>query len=109
MEELEYSFDYEDGEIEGKRRYLVVVSFDITENKRRYRMAKFLKHYGLRVQRSVYECVLEEKQYNRLLEGIVKYIDECQDLLRIYKLTGRTDVRIFGTVGETEYEDVIIV
>jgi len=101
-------FEYEEGVPENKRRYLVVVIYDIIDNKRRARMAKFLRGYGMRVQKSAFECVLDKTCYSKLIEGAGKIITG-EDLLRVYKLAGNTDVQTWGDIGRVEYEDFVIV
>lgn len=43
--------EYEENEfiVEDERRYIVLVIYDITDNKRRNRMVKYLERYGMRV------------------------------------------------------------
>jgi len=41
---------------------LIVVAYDIIDDKRRNRVAKTMEDYGTRVQYSVFECVLEEEK-----------------------------------------------
>ena len=57
--------EYEENEfiVEDERRYIVLVIYDITENKRRNRMVKCLERYGVRVQRSAFEAFLTKKKY----------------------------------------------
>ncbi len=43
---------------------LYLVCFDIVSDKIRYRVVKCLKTYGQRVQKSVFECMLNDKQYD---------------------------------------------
>jgi CRISPR-associated protein Cas2 len=40
---------------------LVLVTYDISDNKRRTKLATFLEGYGRRVQKSVFECWLTDK------------------------------------------------
>lgn len=70
---------------------LILVSYDVsTESeggkKRLRRVAKACQGYGLRVQNSVFECLLDygqSKQLQTKLEGI---IDKEKDSLRFYFL-----------------------
>jgi len=39
---------------------LVLVTYDISDNKRRTKLATFLEGYGRRVQKSVFECFLTQ-------------------------------------------------
>ncbi|RMF87586.1 MAG: CRISPR-associated endonuclease Cas2, partial [Nitrospinota bacterium] len=52
----------------------VVVSYDITDDKRRNRIHKALKNYGERVQFSVFECNLSPEQVMRMQHSLKKII-----------------------------------
>lgn len=91
-----------------KRRYLILIIYDIISNRRRARLVKFLNSYASRVQKSAFEGVLTNYKYQKLLSHISKYITE-EDFLRVYKLAGNTDVTVWGAIPKTGYEDVIIV
>ena len=41
-----------------ERKYVVVIIYDISEDKQRLKMAKFLNSYGHRVQKSAFEACL---------------------------------------------------
>ncbi len=105
---LDDYFKFDETEQEEKRKYLVVVIYDVIDNKRRNRLAKYLKRFGFRVQRSAFECVLDSKNYKKLTGGIAKYIT-AEDLLRVYKLAGNADVQVWGSVQKTEVDEVVIV
>ena len=87
-----------------ERRYIVLVIYDIVDNKRRNRMVKCVERYGIRVQKSAFEAFLSKKKYERLVEEM---IDLETDSLRIYLLADHTSVRSWG-VGDRHIEDVII-
>lgn len=93
----------------GNRTYLIVVIYDIVDNKKRTKMAKALLGYGERVQRSAFECHLTKRKYERMMREILEYIDEEKDLLRIYKLTANAQTKMWGNVPETIDEDFIII
>jgi CRISPR-associated protein Cas2 len=54
---------------------LVVVSYDIVDDRRRQRLAKVLENYGQRVQKSVFECRLDEGRFLKLKKQVDKLID----------------------------------
>lgn len=81
-----------------ERKYTVVVSYDIKDDKRRLKMAKFLLGFGLRVQRSVFECILNKNAYKKLVKLIPRYIGQ-HDLVRIYKLNDTCEVITWGDIG----------
>lgn len=67
-----------------KRFY--VVCFDISDDRTRYRVAKVLKGYGYRVQKSVFECPqLTEKQLLTLMDRLERLIDRTTDTVRYYR------------------------
>jgi hypothetical protein len=55
--------------------------------------------FGFRVQRSAFECILIKINYQKLVDGIPKYLAK-EDLLRIYRLAGYADVKMWGQVGK---------
>jgi len=91
------------------RTYLVLIIYDVEDNKKRYRIAKTLKGYGEWVQRSAFECHLTLRQYEKMIGEIFPYFDFTVDLLRIYRLTGQTEVKVYGRIKETEDEELIII
>lgn len=91
-----------------KRHPLSLVIYDITDNKRRLRMAKCLEKYGLRVQRSAFEAILDKKRRERMENEASKLINEEEDSLRIYVLQAPFEVKTWGR-GDTHMEDTIII
>ena len=66
--------------------YTILIIYDITDNKRRNRMAKFLEGYGVRVQKSAFETHLTKMRYIIMLRRAEKIIDDETDSLRTYLL-----------------------
>ncbi len=64
----------------------VVITYDISEDKRRTKIHKVLKSYGQWMQFSVFECDLTETQYARLRSRLSKLIKPDQDSIRFYFL-----------------------
>lgn len=89
------------------KRYIVLVIYDITDNKRRTELVHCIEKYGLRVQLSAFECFLGVGQYQKLMKESSVIINEKQDSLRIYFLGDHTKVRTWGKVME-EVAEVII-
>lgn len=93
---------------EERRKYLVVIIYDIVDNKRRTAFAKYLQGFGVRVQKSAFECILPQAKYEKLLKGIPAIIT-AEDLIRVYKLTSNADIRVWGSVELLEEEEVVII
>lgn len=93
---------------EERRKYLVVVIYDIVDNSRRAKFAKYLQGFGVRVQKSAFECILPEAKYEKLVKGIPNLIGK-EDQIRVYKLTSNADIRAWGTVELLEEEEAVII
>uniref|UniRef100_A0A7C3SMI1 CRISPR-associated endoribonuclease Cas2 n=1 Tax=Dictyoglomus turgidum TaxID=513050 RepID=A0A7C3SMI1_9BACT len=64
----------------------LVITYDVTDDRRRKEIASELKNYGQRVQKSVFECFLEKDQINELKARIEKLLDLGEDSVRYYHL-----------------------
>lgn len=66
-----------------------VIAFDITDDRKRYRVVKALKAYATRVQKSVFEATdLGPGAYLRMRGEIEKHVDPRTDSVRYYRLCG---------------------
>ncbi len=64
----------------------IVVSYDISDDAKRNKIAEVLKDYGWRVQYSVFECQLEQKELKAFVQEIKPLVDSRVDKLRIYRI-----------------------
>ena len=87
-----------------------VISYDIADDARRLRVARVLEGYGERVQRSVFECYLDERQLARLKRQVGKAIRPEEDSVRFYRLCEgcRRRVEILGLGQVAPPPDVYI-
>ena len=95
---------------------LILVTYDVNtqtpQGKRRLRqVAKACLDYGVRVQHSVFECVVDTVQSMALKKRIEGIIDPECDSVRYYNLgkNGRIKVTHVGAKPTTDVEDVLIV
>ncbi len=90
---------------------LVVVSYDIVDDKKRTQLAKKLLNFGQRVQYSVFECDLNKKQLDQMKKQALKCVDPHEDSLKIYKLCEHCASRIesFGIRKGWEDTEVIVI
>lgn len=63
---------------------LVLVVYDIPDNKRRTGLATFLEGYGRRVQKSVFECFLTRQEMKSLHRDVERQINTTEDNVRFY-------------------------
>jgi CRISPR-associated protein Cas2 len=85
----------------------VLVCFDITDNRVRYRVVKAIKSYGVRVQKSVFECAnLSEESFLKMKNRLEDLIDHGEDSVRYYQLcrgcVRRIEYSGVGQMPETE-------
>jgi len=78
-----------------------IVTYDITDDKRRTRIFKTLLGFGDHLQYSVFRCDLSRKERVLLIEAVEKVINHRKDQVMIIDLgptEGRADRRIH-TIG----------
>jgi CRISPR-associated protein Cas2 len=63
---------------------LVLVVYDIANNKRRTKLSNFLEGHGRRVQESVFECFLSLEEMKKLHEKVKRRVKAQEDNVRFY-------------------------
>lgn len=63
---------------------LVLVVYDIPDNKRRLKLSNFLEGHGRRVQNSVFECFLTLDEMKKLHHRILRMVNAQEDNIRFY-------------------------
>ena len=89
---------------------LILVSYDIPDDRRRTRIAHLLKDFGTRVQYSVFECRLTDDQTARLRTRMAALIAPEEDSVRFYRLCAdcAAHLEIHGLGRPTEDPDVYV-
>lgn len=89
---------------------MILISYDIADDKLRARFAKYILKYGHRIQYSVYEI----DNSSRVLDNIINDIDNTyskifgqEDSVIIFKLSKTCEVLRFG-YAKNEESDLII-
>lgn len=95
---------------------LIIVTYDVsTETKagrrRLRRVAKVCESTGQRVQMSVFECQVNEMQFEQLVRALLSEINEQEDSLRFYRITEPTEVRVkqYGKTRSIDFEAPLLV
>lgn len=80
------------------RRVFFLLSYDITCDKRRAKIAKLMESIGERVQGSVFEAWLTMEELEKLVKKASKVLNEQEDSLRVYFLCDgcRSKVKVYG-------------
>lgn len=80
-----------------------IVSYDISNNRRRAKVAKILEGYGRRAQYSVFECEIDSEKCDRLEALIKRQIDPQEDDVRFYPLN-RADLKRVRLLGRAQLQ-----
>lgn len=95
---------------------LIIVTYDVsTESaagrKRLRRVARVCERSGQRVQKSVFECRVDEMQYEKLERDLLEEIDASQDNLRFYRITEPAELRVkeYGVFRATDFDGPLMV
>ena len=95
---------------------LIIVTYDVStetaDGRRRLRrVAKTCESVGQRVQKSVFECQVNEMQYEQLVRQLLAEIDEQEDSLRFYRITEPTEVRVkqYGRTRSIDFKAPLVV
>lgn len=94
---------------------LLLITYDVntetSEGKSRLRkVAKQCVNYGIRVQNSVFECVVDAAQARELKFKLTKLIDTEKDSLRFYNLGDKYSNRVehYGAKPTIKVEEPLI-
>lgn len=88
------------------------VSTETAEGRRRLRrVAKVCEAHGQRVQKSVFECVLNREQLEWLKHRLRRVMDPEHDSLRIYRLREPREryVQVIGTKPPYDLHDPLVI
>lgn len=94
----------------------ILVTYDVNtekpEGRKRLRhVCQGCKNFGQRVQKSVFECDVNDVELEKMIQCLCSIINIKEDSLRIYRLTeplGR-NIKVFGLNNRIEFDDAIIV
>lgn len=95
---------------------LIIVTYDVStetrEGRRRLRrVAKVCEGIGQRVQKSVFECKVDQMRYEELERRLLAEIDEKEDNLRLYRLTEPVELHVkeYGKFRAVDFDGPLVV
>jgi CRISPR-associated protein Cas2 len=77
----------------------VVIAYDISSNIKRNKLAKELLKFGIRTQKSFFECDVNEKEL-KIIYKILKRFSQSDDFVTVYK------VKEIERIGDVEYLEI---
>lgn len=95
---------------------LIIVTYDVSTEtaagrKRLRRVAKLCERTGQRVQKSVFECNVNQMQYEELERQLLAEIEEKEDNLRLYRLIEPVElyVKEYGNFRAVDFDGPLVV
>lgn len=88
-----------------------VVAYDMPDTKRRTKLLKTLKGFEVHTQFSLFECELDDKELESMLDRIHKTIDTKEDAIKVYRLCKEClqHVRVIGLGRVAVEPDCVII
>ncbi len=88
---------------------MVLVTYDVSTEtsggqRRLRRVAKVCKNYGQRVQKSVFECLVDSAQWTKLRQRLIDETKLDEDSLRFYFLGNNWKVRVEHVGVQRSYD-----
>ena len=94
---------------------LIIVTYDVSTEtkegrKRLRRVAKVCESTGQRVQKSVFECQVDQMQYEELERRLLAEINQSEDNLRLYRLTEPANLRVkeYGSFKAIDFKAPLV-
>lgn len=94
----------------------LLVTYDVSTEtaagrKRLRKVCQGCKNYGQRVQKSVFECDVDDVEKERMVQALLKIIDKKEDSLRLYRLMEPLDqhVEAYGWNDKMDFNDPLLV
>ena len=93
----------------------ILVAYDVATDtaagrKRLRKVALTCQDFGRRVQKSVFECSVNEMQYEEIVRQLLDIIQEKEDSLRFYRLAEPKEkyLKVFGIDTGINFEEPLI-
>jgi CRISPR-associated protein Cas2 len=95
---------------------LVMVAYDVNTQeapgrKRLRRISKACENFGKRVQRSIFECVVDKEQWVVLRSSLLRIMNKEEDSLRFYFLNeeARNKIEHHGIAKPPDFEEPLLI
>jgi CRISPR-associated protein Cas2 len=81
----------------------IMITYDISKDKKRYKFAKELLQFGIRTQKSVFECEIDKRELN-IIKDIVRRYSLKGDFVTYYEV-GKIERK--GNTEHLEVDDLV--
>lgn len=92
------------------KKKFVVVAYDVADEKRRSHIVRILEKVGVRINFSVFECLLTDIQFVKLQEDIGRKINSREDRIAYYSVCVNCYTKIvYQPNRNVKYDKVLFV
>lgn len=92
------------------KKNFVVVAYDVSDDRRRSHVVKILEKVGVRINYSVFECMLTDVQYEKLRRNIGDKINQKEDRVVYYSICVDCYTKIvYQPASRRKYEKVSVI
>lgn len=92
------------------KKNFVVVAYDVSDDRRRSHVVKVLEKVGVRVNYSVFECMLTDIQYKKLQSTLLSKIKLKEDTIIYYPICVDCYTKIvYQSTSKQRHEKVVVV
>lgn len=91
------------------RKHMIVVAYDIADDKRRSRMVKLLEQYGNRINYSVFECMATHQEQETMLLSIAQIINPKKDQVAFYHVCADCYAKTEYLPRHTQKPDIVVI
>ena len=94
-----------------KRKHFYVVTYDIADDCRRDKVVKLMESIGTRMNYSVFECMLTDVQYHKMVTQLTKLVVRGANWVNIYPICTECYARIqdIPPIGQKEPQRIVVV
>lgn len=82
-----------------------IVAYDVADAKRRAKIAAAMEDVGIRIQFSVFECMLTASELKQLIAKLTTLVDHQDDSIRFYPLCADCANKVVRTGKRAGFED----
>lgn len=93
----------------------ILVTYDVATDspagRRRLRkVAQACQDFGQRVQKSVFECAVNDMQYEEVIRRLVEIIKQDEDSLRVYRLIEPREkhIEVYGIDTSVDFDEPLV-
>lgn len=74
---------------------LTIIIYDVADDRRRMKVQRILKDYGVRIQKSAFEARVTPRERGAMIRRLGMVLNSKEDLLGVYGITADQEAALF--------------